>query len=86
MSAALLFGVPLPGRCLMPLPQDNKRRFEKGARVAWIDGEEGTVGAVTRHAVCIQWDESQWTWYPLHSVAAERIVVLETVEGGDWLS
>ena len=86
MSAAL-FGVPLPGRCLTPQPQDTGRRFEKGDRVAWIDGEEGTVGEVTDHAVCIHWYESQWMWYPLCSVAArERIAVLETERGGDWLS
>jgi preprotein translocase subunit YajC len=85
MSAAL-FGVPLPGRCLSPQPQDTGRRFEKGDRVAWIDGAEGTVGEVTDHAVCVHWDESQWTWYPLGSVAADRIMVLETATSGDWLS
>jgi hypothetical protein len=77
MSASL-FGVPLPGRCLSPQPSPGYPRFEKGDRVAFADGEEGTVGAVTRHAVCIHWDESQITWYALHSVAAtERIIVLD---------
>jgi hypothetical protein len=76
---AELFAVPFLGGCLSPLPAPRPRRFEKGARVAWQDGEEGTVGAVTPDAVCVHWDESAYCWYPLNSVAAmERIAVLET--------
>jgi hypothetical protein len=86
MSAAA-FAIPFYGRCVSPQPQPRPARFRKGARVAWVtDQEEGTVGEVTEHAVCIHWDESTWMWYPLCSVAArERIVVLETVDPEAWI-
>ena len=86
MSAA--FAVPFNSRYLSPNPEPAPARFETGRRVVWsADREEGFVAAVTDEAVCIHWDESQWTWYPLNSVAAERIVVLETVNQGEgWLS
>jgi hypothetical protein len=82
MSADLLFGVPLPGRCLSPRPYPETRPFAKGDRVCWIpDQEEGTVAAANQHAVCIHWDESQYCWYPLSSGAIERIAVFETADG-----
>ena len=75
---ALAFSMPFYGRCVSPNPEPQPARFEKGDRVIWLaDREEGFVAAVTEYAVCIHWDESQWTGYPLHSVAArENIVVL----------
>ena len=88
MSAAT-FAVPFFGRCINPSPEPRPARFRKGARVVWVtDQEEGTVGEVTEHAVCIHWDESAWMWYPLCTVAArERIVILETVkQEGGWPS
>jgi len=85
--STVAFAVPLPGRCLHPSPEPQAARFEVGARVVWLpDREEGTVGAVTRHAVCIHWDESQYTWYPLNSLAArERIAVLGWDEEETWV-
>ena len=77
MSAAL-FALPFDGRCLSPTPAREPQRFEKGARVAWQDGEEGTVGAVTVEALCVHWDESAYCLYPLFGGAIDRISVLET--------
>jgi hypothetical protein len=76
------FCVPLPGRCLSPLPT-MEPAFKKGDLVAWQDGEAGVVSSVTEHAVCVFWEESQSCWYPLNSIAAtERITVLEKE---DWV-
>jgi hypothetical protein len=85
--SAFASSVPFFGRCVSPLPEPRPARFRKGDRVVWAaDREEGFVGEATDHAVCIHWDESQWTWYPLHSVAAERIIVLETPAQEDsWI-
>jgi hypothetical protein len=78
---AELFAVPFLGGCLSPLPSPERPAFKKGIRVAWQDGEEGTVGAVTPEALCVHWDASAYCWYPLNSLAAmERIAVLETEE------
>ena len=80
MSAAL-FALPFDGRCLAPTPAPKPRHLEKGVRVAWQDGEQGTVGAVTPDALCVHWEQSASCWYPLNSIAAtERIAVLETEE------
>jgi hypothetical protein len=83
---SVLFALPFDGRCLSPSPVRQPLPFEKGARVAWQDGEEGLVCAVTADALCIHWETGTWGWYQLHSIAAtERITVLATRPESDWL-
>jgi hypothetical protein len=78
---AELFAVPFLGGCLCPLPAPRPRRFEKGDRVAWVDGDEGEVtGLIPGQSVAIRWD-SIWDhieWYPLCCGSIDCITVLET--------
>ena len=62
MSAALLFGVPLPGRCLSPQPAPARRRLAPGDWVVWRpDGDEGLVcGVIPGRAVAIRWASTNW--------------------------
>jgi hypothetical protein len=71
------FCVPLPGRCLSPLPE-KERAFKKGGLVAWTDGELGVVSDASDHSVSVLWQESPWSVYPRHGGAIDRITVLET--------
>jgi hypothetical protein len=80
--SAALFGVPLPGRCLSPLPAPIPRGFEKGALVCWVpDYEQGTVIGVTAETVTVAWEESQSWTYALCSGAVDNIAVFETADG-----
>jgi hypothetical protein len=48
--------------------------MEVGDRVVWtIDGEPGTIVALTDSAIAIRWDESGIEWYSFSSGAIERI-------------
>jgi hypothetical protein len=78
----LLFAVPLPGRCLSPLPARSPRGFDRGALVRWVpDCEQGTVIGVTPDTVTVAWEESQpWT-YAMCSGAIDNIAVFETADG-----
>jgi hypothetical protein len=79
--------LPFFGRCLHPQPEPTPARFETGRRVIWAaDREEGTVLHVSPESITIRWDESGIAVYSRCTLAArERVVVLETERGGDWL-
>jgi len=76
--STLAFLLPVPSRCLNPNPTARPRPFAIGDRVAWVDGEEGTVENVTKHSVSIFWDLSPYCVYCRTSGAMDRITILET--------
>ena len=83
------FAVPFPSsRCLSPLPEPREPCFETGRRVVWsADREEGTLLHVSPESITVRWDQSGIAVYNRCTLAArERVVVLETVNQGDWLS
>ena len=81
------FTVPFHGRCVSPNPEPAPARFEAGRRVVWsADREEGTLLQVTPESITVRWDESGIAVYNRCTLAArERVVVLETTTGEDWL-
>jgi len=87
MSAAA-FSLPFFGRCVSPQPEPTPARFEIGRRVVWsADREEGTLLHVSPESITVCWDESGIAVYNRCTLAArERVVVLETEGGGDWLA
>ena len=82
-----LFSMPFNSRCLHPQPEPKPARFEAGRRVIWsADREEGTLLQVTPEFITVRWDESGIAVYNRCTPAArERVVVLETTTGEDWL-
>jgi hypothetical protein len=87
-TAAFAFAVPFCGRCVCPLPEPVAARFETGRRVVWsADREGGTLLHVSPESITVRWDESGIAVYNRCTLAArERVVVLETEGGGDWLA
>ena len=86
--SALSFAVPFCGRCISPSPEPRPARFEVGARVVFLDDrDEGHVtGLIPGQAVAIRWENAgRIEVYALCSGAIDRIAVLETERGGDWL-
>ena len=85
--SAVSFAVPFHGRCVSPNPEPMPARFEAGRRVVWsADREEGTLLQVTPECITVRWDESGIAVYNRCTLAArERVVVLETTTGEDWL-
>jgi hypothetical protein len=79
--------LPFFGRCISPLPEPRPARFEAGRRVIWsADREEGTLLHVSPEFITVRWDESGIAVYNRCTLAArERVVVLETTTGEDWL-
>jgi hypothetical protein len=87
MSAT--FAVPFYGRCISPQPEPRPARFKVGARVVFLeDRDEGYVtGLIPGQAVAIRWENAgRIEVYSMFSGAMERIAVLATDRGGDWLS
>jgi hypothetical protein len=87
MSTAA-FAVPFAGRCVSPQPEPRPVRFEVGARVVFLDDrDEGYVtGLIPGQAVAIRWGNAgRIEVYSMFSGAMDRIAVLETERGGDWL-
>ena len=83
------FAVPFQGRCLSPSPEPRPARFEVGARVVFLDDrDEGYVtGLIPGQAVAIRWENARSIEvYSMFSGAMDRIAVLATDRGGDWLS
>jgi hypothetical protein len=47
----------------------------EGDFVTWEpDGEGGTIARITQHAICVLWSVTGPEWYPVNSLAAERIL------------
>ena len=86
--SALAFSVPFLGGCLSPLPEPKPECFEAGRRVVWsADREGGTLLHVSPESITVRWDESGIAVYNRCTLAArERVVVLGTEGGGDWLA
>jgi hypothetical protein len=85
--SAFALSVPFFSRCISPLPEPREPRFEAGRRVVWsADREEGTLLHVSPDSITVRWDESGIAVYNRCTLAArERVVVLETTTGEDWL-
>jgi hypothetical protein len=87
MSAT--FAVPFYGRCISPQPEPRPAGFEVGARVVFLDDrDEGCVtGLIPGAAIAIRWENAgRIEVYSMFSGAMDRIAVLATDRGGDWLS
>lgn len=57
--------------------------MSQGDYVTWEpDGEQGRITCITEHAVAVLWEVTGGPhWYPVGSVAAERILPLAGEEG-----